>query len=116
MQLLHAKYTHNKIFQNECILTCHLSCLAQVFETACSSLAWLTSETEWKCAAVSRTYRSIDGHTAPYVRLGCTNNIGPICQENYSYRKVASSNSSRLKAHAGFFRLLMKGFFDPYLL
>ena len=92
MQLLHAKYTHNKIFQNECILTCHLSCLAQVFETACSSLAWLTSETEWKCAAVSRTYRSIDGHTAPYVRLGCTNNIGPICQENYSYRRVASSN------------------------
>ena len=81
MQLLHAKYTHNKIFQNECILTCHLSCLAQVFETACSSLAWLTSETEWKCAAVSRTYRSIDGHTAPYVRLGCTNNIDPMCQE-----------------------------------
>ena len=85
MQLLHAKYTHNKIFQNECILTCHLSCLAQVFETACSSLAWLTSETEWKCAAVSRTYRSIDGHTAPYVRLGCTNNICPILQEKGTF-------------------------------
>jgi hypothetical protein len=25
------------------------------------------------------------------------------------YRKVASSNISRLEAHAGFFRLLMKG-------
>ena len=25
------------------------------------------------------------------------------------YRKVASSNTSRLEAHAGFFRLLMKG-------
>jgi hypothetical protein len=32
------------------------------------------------------------------------------------YRKVTSSNMSRLEAHAGFFRLLMKGNFDPYLL
>ena len=32
------------------------------------------------------------------------------------YRKVASSNTSRLEAHAGFFRLLMKGIFDPYVL
>ena len=32
------------------------------------------------------------------------------------YRKVASSNMSRLEAHAGFFRLLMKGIFDPYVL
>ena len=29
------------------------------------------------------------------------------------YRKVASSNTSRLEAHAGLFRLLMKGIFDP---
>ena len=32
------------------------------------------------------------------------------------YRKVASSNTSRLEAHASFFRLLMKGIFDPYVL
>ena len=32
------------------------------------------------------------------------------------YRKVVSSNMSRLEAHAGFFRLLMKGIFDPYVL
>ena len=32
------------------------------------------------------------------------------------YRKVASSNMSRLEAHAGFFRVLMKGIFDPYVL
>ena len=31
------------------------------------------------------------------------------------YRKVASSNMSRLEAHAGFFRLLMKGIFDTYV-
>ena len=30
--------------------------------------------------------------------------------------KVASSNTSCLKAHAGFFRLLMKGIFDTYVL
>ena len=32
------------------------------------------------------------------------------------YRKVVSSNTSCLEAHAGFFRLLMKGIFNPYLL
>ena len=35
---------------------------------------------------------------------------------NYIYRKVASTNTSRLEAHAGFFRLLMKGIFGPYVL
>ena len=34
----------------------------------------------------------------------------------FDYRKVASSNTSRLEAHVGFFRLLMKGIFDPYVL
>ena len=33
-----------------------------------------------------------------------------------NYRKVASSNTSHLEAHAGFFRLHMKGIFDPYAL
>ena len=33
---------------------------------------------------------------------------------NHKYCKVASFNASRLKAHAGFFRLLMKAIFDPY--
>ena len=32
------------------------------------------------------------------------------------YRKIASSNTSHLEAHASFFRLLMKGIFDPYVL
>ena len=32
------------------------------------------------------------------------------------YRKVGSSKSSRLEAHAGFFRLFMKWIFDPYVL
>ena len=30
------------------------------------------------------------------------------------YRNVASSNKSHLEAHAGIYRLLMKGIFDPY--
>ena len=36
----------------------------------------------------------------------------------FIYRKVASSFRSRLEAHAGFFRLLMKGISesDPYVL
>ena len=32
------------------------------------------------------------------------------------YRKIASSNMSRLEAHVGFFRLLMRGIFGPYVL
>ena len=31
------------------------------------------------------------------------------------HRKIASSNTSRLEAHAGFFRLLIKRIFDPYI-
>jgi hypothetical protein len=34
----------------------------------------------------------------------------------YYYHKVASSNTSCLEAHVGFFRLLMKGILDPYVL
>ena len=36
--------------------------------------------------------------------------------EDFDYRKVASSCPSCLEAHAGFFRLLMKGIFGPYVL
>ena len=32
------------------------------------------------------------------------------------YRKIASSNTSPLEAQVGFFRLLMKGMFSPYVL
>ena len=34
----------------------------------------------------------------------------------FRYRKIASSNTSRLEAHVGFFRLLMKGIFGPNVL
>ena len=30
-----------------------------------------------------------------------------------NYRKVVNSNTPCLEAHAGFFRLIMKGIFDP---
>ena len=33
-----------------------------------------------------------------------------------TYCKVASPNTSCLEAHAGLFRLLMKGILDPYVL
>ena len=39
-----------------------------------------------------------------------------ICVTEHTYRKVASSNRSRLEAQEGLFRLLMKGIFDPYVL
>ena len=39
-----------------------------------------------------------------------------LCMYSANYRKVASSNTSCFEALAGFFRLLMKGIFDPYVL
>ena len=39
-----------------------------------------------------------------------------ICFCKITYRKVVSSNTSCLEAHAGFFRLLMKGIFDQGIL
>ena len=39
-----------------------------------------------------------------------------FCFDKSNYRKAASSNTSRLEAHAGFFRLLIKRIFDPYVL
>ena len=39
-----------------------------------------------------------------------------IFKKIWTYRKVASSNTFRLEAHAGIFRLLMKVIFDPYVL
>ena len=38
-----------------------------------------------------------------------------VCVVMIIYRKIASSNTSHLEAHAGIFRLLMKGIFDPYV-
>ena len=37
-------------------------------------------------------------------------------KQNYIYREVASSNTSRLEAHTDFLILLMTGIFDPYVL
>ena len=34
--------------------------------------------------------------------------------ETVDYYKISSSNMSCLEAHEGFFRLLMKGIFEPY--
>ena len=38
------------------------------------------------------------------------------CKVACMYRIVASTSPSRIEAHAGLFRSLMKGIFDPYVL
>ena len=50
-----------------------------------------------------------------------TANIGDdevslMSKQFWKYRVVASSNTSRLEAHPGIFRLLMKRIFDAYVL
>ena len=42
--------------------------------------------------------------------------LASIKIQEITYRKIASSNTSHLKAQLGFFRLLMKGIFGPYVL
>ena len=41
--------------------------------------------------------------------------LNQVILEN-AYRKIACSKTSRLEGHAGFFRLLRKGIFDPYVM
>ena len=43
-------------------------------------------------------------------------NVKFVTKNIFLYRKIASSNTSCSEAHAGFFRLLMKGIFYPYVL
>ena len=57
---------------------------------------------------INRTLKSLNNKTKAYFQ----SNLHSDCT---NYRKVASSNTSHLEAHAGFFRLLMKGIFDPYM-
>ena len=57
-------------------------------------------------------FLSTYAHKNHLIRLGI---IGDL-SENLIYRKIASSNTSHLEAHAGFFRMLVKGIFDPYVL
>ena len=65
----------------------------------------------------------------PLIRKGCKTvidddhsqyssvSLGKLTKPFHSvYRKVASPTTPHLKAHAGFFRLLMKGIFHPYVL
>ena len=40
----------------------------------------------------------------------------PITKTFFTYHKVASSNTSRLEALGGIYRLLLKGIFDAYVL
>jgi len=42
--------------------------------------------------------------------------VNTIFKLKITHRKVSSSNTSHLEAHAEFFRLLITGIFDPYVL
>ena len=56
-------------------------------------------------------------HNRTFTYLGCSSSsVTETSFIDLEYRKVASSNTSHLEGHAGFFRLLMKGIFDPYVL
>ena len=63
---------------------------------------------------------SLKHETALLVEVGTLHVVPIFCSLTKffkcRYRKVASSNTSRLEAHAGFFRLLLKVIFDPYAL
>ena len=63
----------------------------------------------------------LPGRTGPWrsrwaILFYCHKNQTGKHPEFFSYRIVASSSPSRIEAHAGLFRLLMKEIFDPYVL
>ena len=65
----------------------------------------------WVCWRLSKPSNSRSGSALKY-QLHQS-----LWTKNFiKYHKVASSNTSRLEAHTGFFRLLIKGIFDPYVL
>ena len=41
--------------------------------------------------------------------------VNVLCLYDYIYRIVASASLSRLEAHVGLFRLLIKGIFGPFV-
>ena len=57
-----------------------------------------------------------DNYTLPTMKRETARDMNiKYSKDSNEYRKVASSNKSLLETHAGFFRLLMKGMFDPYI-
>ena len=39
-----------------------------------------------------------------------------LINDSFEYHRVPSSNESHLESHSGYYRLLMKGIFDAYVL
>ena len=56
------------------------------------------------------------GHAIGTIHLAPTTTLHFNTVLKTKYRKVVSSNMSCLEAHEVFFRLLMKGIIDPYVL
>ena len=111
----------------------HLLGLGHVFPWSCQSshlMRWLKSSifskhhplslTEFPTgenAIISLSKATILQHFIEHVQRKWTpSSKYYIAKISFTYRKVTSSNRYRLEAHAGFFRLPMKGIFDPYVL
>ena len=71
----------------------------------------LSSTTFWLCAMSTWVVRATSCQKFAGNRLSPGNKYFVSM-----YRKIASSNTSCLEAHVGFFKLLMKGIFGPYVL
>ena len=65
----------------------------------------------WDLAAIHKICKS----WTPLIYRGYFPSFG-VHKRKITYRKVASFNTSCLEAHPGFFRLLMKGFFEKKLI
>ena len=70
----------------------------------------------WYAVALFKAASALLRGPTTYLQKYVQRVVPTISAEDKTYRKVANSNMSRLEAHAGFFRLLMKGIFDPYVL
>ena len=90
--------------------------IQEVFEEGKAEQLWK------KGKPMAQDYFTLESHSeVPKVITAISESVleikGNICNsEMDSYRKVASSNTSRFEAHAGLFRLSMKGILDDYVL
>ena len=84
-----------------------------------ASKAASTQSAKWFCVHARLQLQVFEVFSAALMHKGAFWRVFCLVQNTIlAYHKVASSNTSRLEAHAGSgsFRLFVKGIFDPYAL
>ena len=67
-------------------------------------------------ASFSHKLHDVKRFSKPHFDVTLLHHKSKVCKSGGTYCKIASSNTFCLEELTGFFRLLMKDIFDPYVL